>query len=132
MTNEEYLEYLKKTDFEKQLAKLETKLKNTEVILYGAGEFLEAIKHFFNLSGLNVVGICDRRFYEEQEGSLFCGYKIIPYSKLKDSNTKTILVCTLKYINIIDNLEKLFAGKKIKIEPLVKKSFLSEIKEIFG
>ena len=58
MTNEEYLEYLKKADFEKQLAKLETKLKNTEVILYGAGEFLEAIKHFFNLSVLIVVGIC--------------------------------------------------------------------------
>lgn len=131
MTEQEILVYLKGVDFEKQLEKL-TKFKDKKIVFYGAGEFFEVIKNHYDLSAFNVIGISDKRFYTEQEGQEFLGYKIIPAEKLKDYDMDVILISTLKYLSIWDSLDKTFKGRKVKIYPLVKKTFLSILKEIFG
>ena len=131
MTEQEILVYLKSVNFDKQLKKL-NKIKNKKVLFYGAGEFFEVVKNNYDLSSLNAVGICDRRFYPEQEGQDFLGYKIIPFEKLNDYDFNLVLVSTLKYLPVLDSLEKTFKGKKIKTEPLVNKPFVTILKEIFG
>ncbi len=131
MTEEEILVYLKSVNFDKQLKKL-SKLKNKKIVFYGAGEFFEIIKKHYDLSMFNITGISDKRFYIEQEGQDFLGYKIIPFEKLKNYDIDIILISTLKYLSILDSLDKTFKDKRIKIEPLVKKTFISVLKEIFG
>ena len=132
MTEEEISVHLKNIDFPNQLKNLLKKIKNKKVILYGAGEFFETVKNNYDLSQLNIIGICDKRFYPEQEGQDFLGYKIIPFEKIKNYDTDYILISTLKYLSILDNLDTTLKGRKIKIEPLAKKTFISILKEIFG
>lgn len=131
MNKQEILVYLKGIKFEKQLEKL-YKLKDKKIVFYGAGEFFEVIKNNYDLSGFNVIGLCDKRFYLEQEGQEFLGYKIIPYEKLKCYDMDVVLISTLKYLPIWDDLDKAFKGRKVKILPLAEKTFLSVLKEIFG
>ena len=115
MTEEEILVHLKNIDFPNQLKNLLKKIKNKKVILYGAGEFFETVKNNYDLSQLNIIGICDKRFYPEQEGQDFLGYKIIPFEKIKNYDTDYILISTLKYLSILDNLDTTLKGRKIKI-----------------
>lgn len=126
------LNYLYEFNFDKTLPKLVKKLNGKSVILYGAGVFLELIKKYFDLSGLNIVGISDRRFENHTENEEFLGYKVYAPSEIKDVNPDYVLVATKTYINIIENLYyETLKGTKIKIKPLLQKPFLTLVKEIW-
>jgi hypothetical protein len=123
-------EYLYKNNFDKTLPKLIKKLKNKNVILYGAGSYLEVIKEFFDLSELNIIGVSDKRFSKQNCEKEFLGYRTIAPDKISELNPDCVLVSTKYYIRITDDLYKKFKGTKIKVKPLVKKSFLNIYKEI--
>ncbi|MBQ3312050.1 hypothetical protein IJG72_08235 [bacterium] len=125
--------YLCEFKFEKTLPKLVNRLKNKTVVLYGAGVFLELIKKYFDISGLNIVGIADRRFENHYENEEFLGYKVYSPSEIKDVNPDYVLVATKFYINIIEDLYyNTLKGTKIKIKPLLRKPFWTLVKEIWG
>ncbi|MBR6297959.1 MAG: hypothetical protein IKR34_01805 [Candidatus Gastranaerophilales bacterium] len=121
---------LYKHKFEKTLPKLKEKLKDKKVLLYGAGVYLEIIKKYFDLSGLDVIGIADRKYSYKTDENEFLGYKTYSVDKIKELNPDYVIVSTKKYIDIITDLyENVLKDTKIKIKPLVKKSFWSLFKE---
>lgn len=129
----ENLNYLYNFKFDETLPKLKKKLKNKSVLLYGAGVFLELIKKYFDLSDLNIVGISDKKFENHNENDEFLGYKVYSPSEIKDLNPDYVLVATKNYMNVIESLYyETLKDSKIKIKPLVKKPFLTLIKEIWG
>lgn len=124
--------YLEEFKFEKTLPKLVKKLKNKKVVLYGAGAFLELIKKYYDISGLDVVAIADRRFENHGENEEFLGYKVVSPDEIVDLNPDYVLVATKLYINIIEDLYYYtLKGTKIKFKPLVKKPFMTLLKEVW-
>lgn len=125
--------YLYEYKFEKTLPKLVKKLEGKSVVIYGAGVFFEAIKKYFDLSGLNIIGISDRKFEDHEENEEFLGYKVYAPGEIKYLNPDYVLVATKYYINIIEDLYyNTLHGTKIKIKPLMKKPFWTLFKEIWG
>ncbi len=127
------LSNLYKHKFEKTFPKLIKKLKNKKVLLYGAGAYLEAIKKYFDLSGLNIIGITDRRYSFKTDENEFLGYKTYSVDDIKELNPDYVVVSTKKYVDIITDLyENVLKDTKIKIKPLVKRSFWSLFKEVMN
>lgn len=123
--------FLIKNKFDKTLPKLIKKLHNKKVVLYGAGSFLELIKKYFDISKLNVIGISDKRFSDLKTEKEFLGYKAISPNKIKELQPDCVLVSTKFYISIIEDLHyNILKKSKIKIKPLVNKSFMTLFKEI--
>lgn len=127
------LNYLYKMNFDKTLPKLVNKLKGKTVLLYGAGIFLELILKYFDMSGLNIIGVSDKRFENHDENEQWKDYKVYSPSEIRNLNPDYVLVATKFYINIIEDLYyNTLKGTKIKIKPLLKKPFMTLVKEIWG
>lgn len=125
------LNYLYSQKFDKTLPKLLKKLKDKKVVFYGAGVYLELIKNYFDISSLNVIAISDKKF-ENNEISEFLGYKTCTPEQIKTLKPDYVIMTTKFYINIFEYLsDDLLKGSKIKIKPLVKKSFWTLLKEIW-
>ena len=125
--------YLNKFNFEKTLPKLIKTLKNKRVLIYGAGEFFKLIHKFYDLSGLNIIGISDKRFENHLKDEELFGYKVFAPDEIKHENPDVVLVATKYYVDIIEELYyKLLRKTKIKVKPLVKKPFFTLIKEVWG
>ena len=124
--------YLYRHKFDKTLPKLVKKLKNKKVVLYGAGLYLKTILKYFDLSKLDIIGVSDKKFEKHEEGETFCGYKVLAPDEIKALRPDYILVSTKFYISIIEEMYTNFLiGTKIKVKPLVMKSFLTLLKEIW-
>ena len=131
--NEDFKTYLEKIKFEKYLNKLNKKLKNKTSIIYGAGNFFKYIKENYDLSKLNIIGISDMKFDEDDKENDFLGYKAIPKNKIIEYKPDYVIVATLKYIGIIENFELNYFNKtKIKVLPLARIPFFDLIKEIWN
>ena len=130
--SEEFKKYLEKSKFDKYLLKLNKKLKDKKIVVYGAGSFFNYIKENYDLSKLNIIGISDLKFDEEQEGQECLGYKIIPKNKIASYNPDCVLVATLRYIGIIEDFElNLFKDTKIRVYPFVRMPFWNLVKQIW-
>ena len=108
----DFSEYIEEINFKSQYKNLVKKLKNKKVLIYGAGSFFQYICKNYDLSQLNIVGISDLKFSEEQEGSDFFGYKIVPFSKIKMQNIDVILVamqCNTK-VSMDFEIKKFISG----------------------
>ena len=128
--SQEHLDYLQKIKFEKRLNQLEKKLKNKKILLYGAGTFLHDLLTIFDLSRLNIIGITDRSFKDIQQGETCFGYTKYKIDDIPALSPDYILVCTLNFVNIIENLEQT-VNKKTKIRPLIKKPLKDLWAEIY-
>ncbi|MBQ8476801.1 hypothetical protein IJ531_07050 [bacterium] len=128
---QEHIELLEKYNFQKQLTKLNKKLKDKRIIMYGAGSFLKTIKEHYDLSNLNIIGISDNKYQKDDEGKIDFDYKIIPSFKIKEYCPDYIIISALKYMDIMLNFKtNKLKGTKIKVLPLCDKPFLSLLKEI--
>ncbi len=124
--------YLHKYKFEQTLPKLVKKLKNKKVILYGAGSFLALIIKNFDLSGLNIIGVADKRFLNHEENENWNGFKVYSIEEMKKAKPDYVLVATKFYINIIEDLYyNVLKDTKIKVKPLMKKPLITLLKEIW-
>ncbi len=124
--------YLKDIHFEKYLKKLNKKLKNKKIIIYGAGAFFKYIKENYNLNSLNIIGISDLKFNENEEGEKYLDYNIIPLDKILDYKPDYLVIATMHYEKIIDNFEvNILNETKIKAIPLARKKLWDLIKEIW-
>ena len=113
-------------------AKLNKKLKGKTIVIYGSGLLFQKVLSNYDLSELNIIGISDRKYIEDDEGKKDLGYPIVPLTKIVDYKPDYVLISTLKFLEIMDNfIHKDFKGTKIKVLPLVDKPFWKMIKEIF-
>lgn len=117
----DFSEYVEEINFKSQYKNLVKKLKNKKVLIYGAGSFFQYICKNYDLSQLNIVGISDLKFSEEQEGSDFLGYKIVPFSRIKSQNIDVILLGIQCYKKVWLDFEiNEFNETNFKILPLAK------------
>ena len=129
---DEHLKFLNSVNFDKQLLRLNKKLKNKTVVIYGTGILFQKILKNYDLSNLNIIGVSDRRFTLDKEGEDCLGYKIIPLGCIEKYKPDYVLVATLKFLGILDNFRNnTFKNTKIKVLPLVDKPFITLLKEIF-
>ena len=133
ITDEEVnINYLEHFGFSKSLKKLKKKLKDKSVVIYGAGVFFQAIQRYYDLSGINIIGISDQRFEEHSADEMFLGYKAYAPYELKELNPDYVIVATKNFINIIEDLYyDTLKGTKIKIKPIYDKGLINLIKDIW-
>ena len=124
-SEQDWIEYVKKVDEQKYINKLGQKLNGKKILLYGAGLTANVLIENYDLSGLNVIGISDKRFENSNEQSFF-NYKTIKPSELKNYNFDTILYTLKLYKNISKSLQK--SGIKQKGCSLVKHSNKYEVR----
>lgn len=120
--------YLKEVHFEKQLKNLKRKLQNKKVIFYGAGLLFQKICENYDLSGINVIGVTDRKYNETNINEKFYGYKKIILSDINSIKPDYVVVSALEYEKIIADLKTFISNKNTKIIPFVKKSTTTKIK----
>ena len=129
--DKENMDYLLKYNFSKTLPKLIKKLKNKTVVLYGVGILLDLIKENFDLSGINIIAVSDRKF-KNSDVSEYSGYKTCAPEDIEKLNPDYVLISTKFYMNIYEYLSnELLKNTGIKILPLVEKPFLTLFKETF-
>ena len=122
--------FLEKHKFPKIIRKLRKELKNKKIILYGAGIFFEVIMKYYDLSGLNIVAIADRRFTVHDKNETFCGYRVSSPEEVLDEKPDYLLISTKLYVKLIYIIyTKIYKNTGIKIKPLIKKSIWSLLKE---
>ena len=130
--SEDFKTHLENIKFEKNLDKLKKKLKNKTSIIYGTGSFFKYINENYDLSKLNIIGISDMKFNDNDEGKDFLGYKMVPKNKIVSYKPDYVIVATLKYISIVEDFELNILNKtKIKVLPLAKIPLLQLIKDIW-
>lgn len=123
---------LENIGFEKYLKKLVKKLAGKKVVIYGTGTFFQYIQKNYDLSGLNIIGVSDMKFSNEQEGQDFLGYKIIPKSRIAEYPVDCVLVATLQYLSIVEDFcLNVFNKTKIKVYPLARIPLSQMIKHIW-
>ena len=127
----ESFQYLLNFNFKENLEKLKKKVGDKKIVLYGACPFFQVIKKYYNLEGLNIIAIADKKFEDKPEET-FEGYKAIAPSEVTNCNPDYLIVTTKFYVSIIDELLCTFLKKsKIQIKPLVKKPFWTLFKEVW-
>ena len=83
---------------------------------------MEYILKNYDLSDLNIIGISDLKFTEENIGQRAFGYNVIPKNKIREYNPDYILVSAKNYENIVNDFKSnIFKKTKTKVLPLVKK-----------
>ena len=84
------------------------------------------------MSSLNIIGISDMKFTEEQEGQDWEGYKIVPKARIVDYAPDYVLVATQNYLGLVENFICIdFKGTKIKVGVLFKRPLIEVLKEIW-
>lgn len=125
MTYKFYFNDIKAKEKIKEAAK---KYKNKKIVLYGMGEFFDEITENFDLSELNIVGVCDLKFEKDKDCNQ-TKYKAIAPSELIKEDFDVILITTFFELNIIKYLkEDVFKGKRKIIKPLLSLNIIDLIK----
>lgn len=130
----DFKEYLEKKKAQKIIDKAAKKYKNKSVVLYGAGFFASDIVRNYDLSKLNILGVADMKFQDDNEGD-FYGFKKIGSYDLLEMDFDAVLITTYDDEAVKEFLiEDLFQGenKKIKIDTLVKMNLIEYIKHVFS
>ena len=126
MSLNEEKDYLKRVKFKKQLENLKLQLTNKKILIYGAGILFETAFKNYDFSGMNIVGISDKRFELEKSPSEFCGLKTFKPEEIKNLEIDCILVGVKEYQNLIRCFITEYS--KVQILPLVKKITIQTFK----
>lgn len=121
-----FLKFLKENNFQKKLDNLAKKYKNKKVIIYGTGFCFDVVNENFNLSEINIIGISDIKFDDENNSDIknYKNYTIIKPSKIVENNPDVIFIFTQEYFRVEDYFAKtLFKeGKSFNYESVFKYS----------
>ncbi len=126
--------YLLENNIEKQVKKLVKKCKNKKVVLYGAGEFFYIIKDLCDLSGFNVVGICDLKFTTNPETNK-TDYKTMVPNDLKTEDYDAIVITLYNDLIVLPHIEKAIKETKNRnkdIYPIMTPTVGYLFKKLFG
>ena len=107
------LNFLKRKNLKKRLFNLEKKLNNKSVIIYGAGKLFRTIVENYDLSGLNIIGVCDKSFTTADETMKILGYSKIALHNLGLYDYDYILVMAQNFIQIKNDLSSEVNTKKL-------------------
>lgn len=129
------LTYFKQVKAQRQIDKLAKKYKNKKIVIYGCGEYFKTLYNNFDLSGLNIVGISDKKFEKNQDDNP-TPYKALAPEDLKYFDLDVILVALYDDTSMCDNLEYRILintpneGKKVR--SIIEPTFWYAIKVLIG
>ncbi len=87
---------LENNNFQKQLTRLEKKYKDKRILIYGTGIFFKAIQNNYDLSNLNIIGISDIKFKNDEiEYDEEYSYNKISPENIYKLNPDIILIGTI-------------------------------------
>jgi len=98
-TKQKVVKFLKKHNFQNHINLLAHKYKNKKIFLYGAGMFFDAISENFDLSGLKIIGIADKKFIGSEKNK---GYECFSAKNFLEHKPDMVLTCMLEK-EIADN-----------------------------
>ena len=128
----DYKIFFEKHNAKKQLLRLENKLKNKRVVIYGAGLYSKALLENYDFSKFNIIGIVDRCF-ENNKQDLYMGYKTYVPEDLTTLDIDIILLSVYDVLKVWSYLkDELLVGTKnerVKILPIVHESVFEIIKD---
>lgn len=119
-------EYVVQYNAQAKINKLARLYKNKKVAIYGAGQFAQVIFENYDLSGLNIIAIADKKFEDENQRSFF-NYNCISPNELVTIDCDLILIANFDYqlmLSILDG-QVLYGTKnaKVEIRPLINLTF---------
>lgn len=122
----EFTEYLEKFNAQDKINKLAKKYKNKRVVLYGAGQFAQAIFKNYDLSKLNIIAIADKKFEQDRPHEFF-NLNCVKPNDLKNMDYDAVLISNIDYkmfISILDS-QILYGTKNagVEIRPLIQLNF---------
>ena len=101
----DYLIFFKEINAQKQINILAKKYKNKKIVIYGAGIMARVLFENFDLSNLNILFVCDKKFSNKSEK--FYSYNTIPPNELKNIDFDVLLII-LRDEKVVDYLSNTF------------------------
>ena len=98
------LEFLLKNNFERRLKNLKRRFRNKKIIFYGAGILFQLMHEYFDLSGLDVIGITDIKFKDTDNYKDFCGYPVCKPEQIPKLKPDLVLITLKRFIPIWEDL----------------------------
>ena len=108
-------------NIQSKIDNLVKKYKDKKIVLYGAGQFCDDIFQNYDLSGLNIIAIADKKFADSDNNS-FYNLKCIAPNEIQNLDFDIVLISNQDYhyfYPIVSDI-LLQCGKKKKIFPLIK------------
>lgn len=128
-------EYFKNVNAQQQINKLAKKFNNKSIVIYGAGEYFNILNSNYDLSKLNIVGICDKKFEMDKNANQTNFPTLIP-SELKTYNYDVILVALLQDITICNYIESHILintkNENKQVIPIIEPNLLYLLKVLLG
>lgn len=126
----EITDFLQKKKFQKRIDELSKKYAGQKLIIYGAGMTFEAIRENFDLTGLDIIGIADMRFQDNEE---FAGYRTFSPESFMEEKPDAVLIAMTEY-TIAENFFKnnLFEKyQEFNYEPIIKLGIWDKLMLLF-
>jgi len=116
------IKLLEKMEFDKYLKKLEKKYKNKSIIIYGDSKLFHTIQKLYDLSDLNIIGVCDNKFETQTSSTLNHSYTPIAPSKINEYEFDVVLIAL--YNNVDGKFFTFIYDDFLKNKPKTKIDFL--------
>lgn len=91
-------------NFTKRIKYLVRKYNNKKVVIYGAGTVADIVMNNYDLSGLNIVGVCDKSFTSNSP-AMFHKYPAITFEELENSDCDVVLVLLARVYDVMPLLK---------------------------
>lgn len=127
-------EFFQNRNFQERINKLVKKYKNKKVMIYGASMAFDIIRKNYDLSNLNIIGIADIRFTGEDKPEGYEDWNTYNSYSFMEQKPDVVLIGMFEPEVAEYFFEDVLIPKygEFKYEPLIKKSFLESVKELFS
>lgn len=123
--------YLKDRHFNKTLNRYKKKFGGKKIVVYGTGLLFETITQNYDLSGLDIIAVSDRK-YSVTKPDTYLGFNTVAPDNIKDLKPDIVLVSVLRSVVVIENLRyDILDGTGIKVYPMVDRHLTEILKEIW-
>ncbi len=100
----DFKKYFKKINAQKQIDTLAKKFANKRIIIYGAGLYTQELFKICNLTKLNIIAVCDKKFNDNKEEKFFIHRTISP-KMLEIEKFDILLISLFESGNLIYDLK---------------------------
>ena len=122
-------------DLQKRIDELAKKYQGKRVVIYGAGDYFLKLREKCDLSGLNIVGISDKKFEVSKDENLSEYFPLTP-DELKTFDFDVVFVLLKNDEKLCDYIEyQLLMNTKNEnkpVLPMLKKRFKNKAKEHYN
>lgn len=129
-TDQEILKTLNDIKIQKRINNLAKKYSGKKIFIYGAGRSFHLIKENFDISKLEIAGVVDKKFDDNEE---YLGYKTFSSKTFMEEKPDIVLLSVMEPDTIIDYFEDMLFETygKFKYDLLIKIPFFQLLKKLF-